>query len=68
MWKLNELNDDRLVTTTYAAKLLGISVSTMKAWRYNSPPMGPPYRKLGTKLIRYRVGDLKKWSEKKEDA
>jgi predicted DNA-binding transcriptional regulator AlpA len=41
------------------ATILGISTRTLE--RYRLTGMGPPYAKIGGKLIRYRQSDLEAW-------
>jgi len=41
------------------ATILGISTRTLE--RYRLTGMGPPYTKIGGKLIRYRQSDLETW-------
>jgi len=41
------------------ATILGISTRTLE--RYRLTGMGPPYAKLGGKLIRYRQSDVEAW-------
>ena len=42
-----------------AATYLGISVSTLKAWRRTA--IGPPHTMLGARMIGYRVALLDAW-------
>ena len=42
-----------------AATYLGVSVSTLKAWR--STAIGPPHTMLGARMIGYRVALLDAW-------
>ena len=46
----------RLLTPRQAAELLGVPESTLAQWR--SQRRGPPYVKLESRLIRYRVAHL----------
>jgi predicted DNA-binding transcriptional regulator AlpA len=41
------------------ATILGISTRTLE--RYRSAGKGPPYTKIGGKLIRYRQSDVETW-------
>lgn len=45
-----------LLTVQQVSKLTGISVETLNQWR--SQEKGPPYLKIGGKLVRYRKADL----------
>jgi hypothetical protein len=52
--------EDRLATPE-AAKVLHAKARTLEKWRLFGK--GPRYEKLGTKLVRYRYGDLLAWLE-----
>lgn len=54
---------DRLVTETEAAKLLGFSKNTLRAWRVTGRPRGalpPQFVKCG-RAVRYRLSELLVW-------
>lgn len=57
---LPHLHDETLLTTEQVAELTGISRSSFEGWRHRKDG-GPPYRKLGPQLIRYRWADLRAW-------
>jgi predicted DNA-binding transcriptional regulator AlpA len=50
-----------LIDTKQVAEWLGVSVQWAEIGR--SRGYGPPYKKLGRKSIRYRVGDILIWLE-----
>jgi len=50
-----------LLNTKKAAAYLGMRPSTLESWR--SHGKGPPYIKMGPRMIRYRVYDLNNWLE-----
>jgi predicted DNA-binding transcriptional regulator AlpA len=52
-----------LLVTKQLAEWLGVSVPWLEIGR--SRGYGPPYTKLGSKSIRYRVGDVLKWLEER---
>ena len=52
---------DLLLTTKQVATWLGVSPQWVEIGR--SRGYGPPYKKLGPKSIRYRVGDILNWLE-----
>ena len=52
---------DLLLDTKQMAEWLGVSVPWLEIGR--SKGYGPPFRKLSPKLVRYHVGDVKKWLE-----
>ncbi len=45
-----------LVDEREAAAILGIAVATLRNWR--ALRKGPPYRKIGSRVVRYHVADL----------
>lgn len=52
-----------LLNETEAAKLLGFSKNTLRAWRVTGRPNGhkpPPFVKSG-RAVRYRFSDLMAW-------
>ena len=52
---------DRLVSTEEAGALLGISPRTLEDWRLRGG--GPVFRKLGRRVVRYLVSDLRAFIE-----
>lgn len=57
---LPQLHDETLLTTEQVAELTGISRASFEGWRCRKNG-GPPYRKLGPQIIRYRWADLRSW-------
>ena len=51
---------DGFLTPRVAAAMLGLSVRTLKQYRWKGK--GPAYYKFGG-LVRYRVSDLMEWNE-----
>jgi predicted DNA-binding transcriptional regulator AlpA len=51
------------VTTSEAARMLGISAATIRTWRTRGG--GPPARRIGAagRLVRYAVADLRAFAE-----
>ncbi len=45
----------------FAAAFLGAKVETLRGWRKKK--CGPPWRKIGGKLVRYSLADLRAWVE-----
>lgn len=52
---------DMLLVTKQLAEWLGVPVQWLEIGR--SKGYGPPFRRLGTRAIRYRVGDILRWLE-----
>ena len=57
----NEQLKDFLITTKEAARYLGITPRYLEARRLRGG--GPPFVKLGSKAVRYRISDVTKWVE-----
>jgi predicted DNA-binding transcriptional regulator AlpA len=53
--------DDRLLSEEELAEQLGVKPSTVKRWRYRTPPVGPRHVPLPGRLIRYRPADVREW-------
>ena len=43
-----------------AADLTGVPVNTLRYWRAQKPPQGPPSARLGRRVV-YRRGDVEAW-------
>jgi predicted DNA-binding transcriptional regulator AlpA len=56
---MENLRDDQLVDDNTVAAVIGMSVTTIRKWRYLA--QGPPWVKVGLKSVRYRVGALREW-------
>jgi hypothetical protein len=54
---------EMLLHTRETAEWLSVSIQWLEIGRCRG--YGPPYRKLGSKIIRYRVGDVLKWLEER---
>ena len=52
------------VDTHGAAKILGLSASTLSKLRAFQPHKSPRFLKLGRRVL-YRVGDLREWQEQR---
>jgi len=53
----------QFIDTKAAAELLGLTnYRTMEVWRCRR--CGPPYRRLGKKLVRYDRAELLDWMQK----
>ncbi|MBW4708116.1 hypothetical protein KX928_09985 [Roseobacter sp. YSTF-M11] len=50
------------VDTSMAAKLLGLSRSTLEKYRFYRDPNGPPYAVFGRASIRYHTPSLLEWA------
>lgn len=45
-----------LINDREAARLLGVPVQTLRNWRHEGK--GPPYRKVGQRIVRYHRAEL----------
>jgi predicted DNA-binding transcriptional regulator AlpA len=56
-------NDDDLLDTKQVARMLGVSVDWVVNGRADQPTghYGPPFIKLGDRLVRYRRDELRRW-------
>jgi predicted DNA-binding transcriptional regulator AlpA len=52
-------DDDELLTTNQMATWLGVSTQWVEIGRHKG--YGPPFERLGPKLIRYRRGKTRAW-------
>lgn len=50
----------RLLSTAEAADVLGVSARALRDWRDRE--RGPPYRRIGARLIRYHEAELLAWA------
>ncbi|WP_436399415.1 hypothetical protein [Roseobacter sp. S98] len=60
------MKDDDLplyIDTTQAAKLLGLSTSSLEKYRFYRDPDGPPFVRFGRGSIRYHVPSLLDWAK-----
>lgn len=48
-------------TTDEVAALLGVDASTLRRWRTASPPQGPPFVRLTSRVTVYSVPDVQSW-------
>ena len=61
MAELHALPDDALATAQEAAAFLRLKYNTLSWYRCNGG--GPKYVRVGPKLIRYRMGDLREYAK-----
>lgn len=52
---------ENLIDQKALARLLGVSVKTIEGWRLYGK--GPRFRKVGERLVRYRLGDALDFAE-----
>jgi len=64
--ELHKLDDDALVNTSEAAAVVGLSMHTLNWIRAHATHRGPKFRRIGPKLIRYRMGDLRAFVSARE--
>lgn len=57
---LGQGSDDDLITTEQLAIMLSVPVGRLKKARVSGDD-APPFIKLGKRLVRYRLGDVRAW-------
>lgn len=57
--ELLKLDDNALVNQTEAAAVLGLKPSSLQWYRHQAPERSPRFRVIGSRSIRYRMGDLR---------
>lgn len=60
----DSLPDSQLLSDSQAAEFLTLAVGTLSVWR-STGRHALPYLKVG-RAVRYRMGDLRAWLEKRE--
>jgi predicted DNA-binding transcriptional regulator AlpA len=58
-------DDDQLLKTPEAAKLLGVSVQWLEIGR--SKGFGPPFIRMGARFVRYRKDSLRAWLKERAE-
>lgn len=49
------------LSTTDAARAIGVSAKTLRNWRASAAPKGPRFVRLDGKTVLYRVADIDAW-------
>ena len=60
----NEIKEDALLSTRDLAKVLSVSIQTIRRWHYIGYLRG---LKIGSYTIRYRWGDVQRWIGEKQE-
>jgi predicted DNA-binding transcriptional regulator AlpA len=55
------LPTSRLLTTEEVARLLRVDPSSVRRWRAEQPPQGPPFIRLSERVVLYDADDLHTW-------
>ncbi|WP_107503981.1 helix-turn-helix transcriptional regulator [Actinacidiphila yanglinensis] len=55
------LTNSCLLTTREVARLLRVDGSSVRRWRAERPPQGPPFIRLSERVVLYDVDDLQTW-------
>ena len=67
---MTEMLQGRLINERELAEWLGVSLHTVRRWRYQRPdppgPPGPPVRHIG-RSVRYSVADVEEWIDEQRD-
>lgn len=59
-------NDEPLIDTRAAARMLGLAEITLRMWRTEGNPDQPPYIKVSPKAVRYRPSAVAAWAASRE--
>ena len=51
----------RLLSPAEAAEHLGVKLETLAQWRWRK--VGPPFRKVGKRAVRYSLDELEQWTK-----
>lgn len=57
----------RIIRVSEAAQMLGVAKSTLHRWRQSDPTFPTPIR-LGKNSTGFRVADLERWIDQREEA
>ncbi|WUH89886.1 helix-turn-helix domain-containing protein [Streptomyces sp. NBC_00433] len=55
----------RLLTTEEIARLLRVDPSSVRRWRAERPPQGPPFIRLSGRVVLYDANDLQVWLDER---
>jgi predicted DNA-binding transcriptional regulator AlpA len=55
------LRTSSLLTTEEVARLLRVDPSSVRRWRAERPPQGPPFIRLSDRVVHYDAGDVQDW-------
>ncbi len=58
-----QFHPEQLLTTQQLVELTGISRQTFEGWRTPKRRGGPPFKKLGPQIVRYRWADYCAWRD-----
>ena len=58
---MSDFNNERMLTEAEAAELLSCTKYALRAWRNRR--VGPPFYKVGGRLVRYKLSELKAFAE-----
>jgi hypothetical protein len=62
---LADLPTSPLLTTEEVARLLRVDPSSVRRWRAEQPPQGPPFIRLSERVVLYDAGDLRVWLDER---
>ncbi|WP_405589984.1 helix-turn-helix transcriptional regulator [Streptomyces sp. NBC_01190] len=54
-----------MLTTQEIARLLRVDPSSVRRWRSQQPPQGPPFVRLSQRKVLYDATDLQHWLEQR---
>ena len=50
-----------LLSTKEVAHLLRVDASSVRRWRTEQPPQGPPFIRLSERVVLYDAADVREW-------
>lgn len=59
------LRTSRLLTTQEVARLLRVDPSSVRRWRAEQPPLGPPFIRLSERVVLYDADDVQDWLDER---
>ncbi|MGW4648482.1 helix-turn-helix transcriptional regulator [Kitasatospora sp. NPDC004289] len=48
-------------TTEEVAELIDVDPSTLRRWRTSTPPEGPPFVRMSSRVTSYSIPDVQEW-------
>jgi predicted DNA-binding transcriptional regulator AlpA len=55
------LQTPALLNTREVARLLRVDASSVRRWRAEQPPQGPPFIRLSERVVLYDAADVREW-------
>lgn len=59
--ELLQLDDEAFVDTHEASAVVGLAYESLVWYRKRKPVLSPKFYRIGAKIVRYKMGDLRKF-------